>query len=461
MLFIISTNDPQRNDNSLLSWSTLSWSLWEAIDSSSDSKDKELDNLVKKVNEDDNKKLEELNESASWSKGWSKWLFSFFNRDRSNDDNILTETSVWNIGNEIENKDINEIGQEAIEEKSEWIFNKLFRSKDEIIKEEDKLESKENTKTSANEVNSTDTESEIDLAENTWEVTVSSIVNTWGNLSKTQSHKAHTLPNASEAYMNQYAKEDIQISIPMVQPGLKTQVGKNFQIGVYSLKLNNADFNQTLAYMSKWDIVKQHTEENIYGCFLAEIITSRKNHYNIGKKGYVCKGYLRDVIHTTMKVNRTQNVKIPTPTVQKMHKSEINQSEKILPEESSSLPIVNVISDEARLGNDEFLPPEENRIDDNKSFLPQEINNTSATSNIEGNGFNFLYKDTKVWDVIVLQSSAVNIWGYTVHRGDYLDQTSPSDANGCFEVYVHKIVSVYTNPEAQGKTGRVCIENLK
>lgn len=74
----------------------------------------------------------------------------------------------------------------------------------------------------------------------------------------------------------------------------ETAVGKRFTIDVYSLKLNNKYFNQALAYMMKWDIVEQVSEENIYGCFQVEIISSLHISNN-GKIGYVCKKYLAPV----------------------------------------------------------------------------------------------------------------------------------------------------------------------
>jgi hypothetical protein len=56
---------------------------------------------------------------------------------------------------------------------------------------------------------------------------------------------------------------------------LETSVGKEFQIGVHALKLNNKYFNETLGYMMKGDKVKQLQAENAKGCFEVEIITAQ------------------------------------------------------------------------------------------------------------------------------------------------------------------------------------------
>ncbi len=75
-------------------------------------------------------------------------------------------------------------------------------------------------------------------------------------------------------------------------------IGKKYQVAVASLKLNNMSFTQVLWYLSAGDIVEQKTQENINGCFEIKVLQA-KNIKNIGKEGYVCKKYLKDVQENT------------------------------------------------------------------------------------------------------------------------------------------------------------------
>jgi len=75
---------------------------------------------------------------------------------------------------------------------------------------------------------------------------------------------------------------------------LLTEVGKEFQVGVTSLKLNDKTFTKKLAYLKQGDVVEQLTAENTYGCFQVKIVSSAISG-NEGKIGYVCKKYLKDV----------------------------------------------------------------------------------------------------------------------------------------------------------------------
>lgn len=108
-----------------------------------------------------------------------------------------------------------------------------------------------------------------------------------GSLIKNTANVANTASVES-----QYAFQHVEaIELPGVN--LVTEVGKTFEIGVHSLKLNNKYFNQTLGYMLEGDTVKQLTEENSRGCFQVEV-TSSKTTTNTGKIGYVCKKYLTE-----------------------------------------------------------------------------------------------------------------------------------------------------------------------
>lgn len=95
---------------------------------------------------------------------------------------------------------------------------------------------------------------------------------------------------------------------------LESFIGKKYAIWVYSLKLNNAYFNETLAYMMEWDIVEQITKENAYGCFKVKISDSVISNNN-GKQGYVCKKYLMDVVvpQETIEQGKSEKSSMETP----------------------------------------------------------------------------------------------------------------------------------------------------
>jgi hypothetical protein len=98
---------------------------------------------------------------------------------------------------------------------------------------------------------------------------------------------------ASNANIQKYAPEILSSSAMYPGIDLETEIGKQFEIGVHSLKLNNMYFNDTLAYMMQGDSIKQLTTENSYGCFEVKITDSQLAR-NIGKTWYVCKKYLRE-----------------------------------------------------------------------------------------------------------------------------------------------------------------------
>jgi hypothetical protein len=106
--------------------------------------------------------------------------------------------------------------------------------------------------------------------------------------------KSGTDKNYLSADIQKYAHEVLSNS--MIYPGidLETKIGNIFEVGVYSLKLNNKNFNVTLGYMMQWDTIRQLTSENAHGCFEIEIIQSQLDH-SIGKIGYVCKKYLQEL----------------------------------------------------------------------------------------------------------------------------------------------------------------------
>lgn len=93
---------------------------------------------------------------------------------------------------------------------------------------------------------------------------------------------------------------------------ISTAPGKEFQIWVHSLKLNNKNFTQKLGVLIKGDVVKQLWVENSRGCFEIEVLESQKLE-NLQKKGYVCKKYLAEKEEPSTVVTQiqdTQDIKI-------------------------------------------------------------------------------------------------------------------------------------------------------
>lgn len=100
-----------------------------------------------------------------------------------------------------------------------------------------------------------------------------------------------TTQNAIETYAPEILSHKVEIDYPGLD--LETEVGNEYEVWVYSLKLNNKFFNETLWYMMQGDVVKQLTQENSFGCFEVEVL-SAKNEDNVWKNGYVCKKYLSE-----------------------------------------------------------------------------------------------------------------------------------------------------------------------
>ena len=258
MLFIISSNNKTPEDINLDAIATGS------IETIEESEEADLDNLVKMISEDEQES--EVNESEesedeqmeeSEEKGFFAKLFSRKQNEESEDEEVMSdiEDSIDEIMEDTEESDASEESEEDDDEKEGGIFSKLFKK-------------------------SNDDEDITVVSEDMW--------NTTSNLVKdVNSEKV-----VSTEIITTYAPEVLGYEYPGVD--LATEIGKKFEVGVYSLKLNNAYFNETLGYMLKGDTVTQLTDENVYGCFMVEV-SNAVNPENVGKKWYVCKKYLQDV----------------------------------------------------------------------------------------------------------------------------------------------------------------------
>ena len=409
MLFVISTNDPKARDIQNGSGGVIS------VDEEDTQK---LDNLVKRVNEEG-----EVKEGKEESE--KKWLLSMFgwwdNDTEEKEYKTLSGALKWDTDDIVKMekwdagvKTIGDVvGSSSTDEESgekKWFFNKLFWKDDqditintegtwaEMVEGENAWEKKE--------MNQWDAKAWDTIVSNVW------VSNKDGNLIKAWG--TNPKMNASDAYMHQYSKELVQKTTPMVQPGLKTAIGKYFEIGVHTLKLNNADFNQTLAYMNRWDQIKQITKENSYGCFLAEIVT---NTYasNVGKRWYVCKGYLKDVdassvasTHSTTSSNPTS----PAPTTNSTTAS--NNANTITNDNNTSVSSVSTVK--------------------------------------------YTWVQTQIGDLVLIENSNYTFpSGHKLYYWDSVDQMTELDENGCFTAHVCKS----SNPDALGHVARICMGDIK
>lgn len=330
------------------------------------------------------------------------------------------ETASWDILDEWEEKaslfdklfgekEIPEETEEEKQEQQEKSDNADANENKETAKSSEEEAAKNNDSNNTENKNTTETEKqEVTKVENTQTkteeketakndntqttVTASPISVVGGNISK-NSGTSHALANASLAYMHQYSKEIQDSESKLVYPGLdlKTKIGKEFEVGVHMLKLNNANFDVKLALMNHGDRLKQLTKETQYGCFMIEVVDA-KNRANIGKKGFVCKKYLQEASAT--KQSNTQKNKVvkkitpaPTPKIEAQEQIVPASQESFLPTETEIVekrivPTESFLPEEPIIipsSEESFLPAEaevvEKRIVPTESFLPEENSN--------------------------------------------------------------------------------------
>lgn len=246
MLFIISSNNKAGED-------TLTGSA--NIETLTGAEKEDLDNLVDMIDGEENEVSEEENEQA---------------------DETQENSSQEVITDDADNAEAQT--QEDTQEEKEGFFSKMFGGKSENTQEVNEE--------ITDEVSENYTATQENLVKDTKETQISS----------------------ETAYAVQTYAPEIYAQ-PISYPGenIETQVGKEYEIWVHSLKLNNKYFNETLGYMMKGDRIVQLGEENAYGCFEVEILAA-ENTDNIGKVGYVCKKYLSDTNASTQQEVSQENV---------------------------------------------------------------------------------------------------------------------------------------------------------
>lgn len=264
MLFIISSSNNGGND--VLEGNSNTW-----IISSETATWNNLDELINMLDWEDDIMSEEVETVDSQEK---KWFFSFFKRWDDSWDNVKgsEKTSSGEISDDENKQDVKDLNivtenndSNENEEDSEGIFSKLFGSEDNIDK------------------NSENKEDSFVVSSNT-----QNILNESGNLVKDTGNEESV--NIDYSYAPE-VKNNYEMNLPGYN--LETAIGNRYELAVKSLKLNNKYFNETLWYLSNWDIVTQISAENSYGCFE---VTVEKN----AKQGYVCKKWF-------IKADDTQN----------------------------------------------------------------------------------------------------------------------------------------------------------
>ncbi len=210
-------------------------------------------------------------ETLSWSEDLDT-LMKMINEDNEDNKNADLWGEKQELVKVVDNN--SKTSQEDEKKIKQGFFSKLFRKNN----KNEKWDKKEDTGIKKNTIQE---KSKGNLIKKTGEQQVS--ISSYSNIKK---------------YAPEILKES---SYPGIN--LETKIGKQYKIGVHSLKLNNAYFNKTLAYMMKGDRVKQRTEENSYGCFQVEVLSGKKN---VGKIGYVCKKYLEeDTINDILREEKT------------------------------------------------------------------------------------------------------------------------------------------------------------
>lgn len=303
MLFLISSNQkadaPETpssgSGNTVVSESGSIQELVNKIEA--EEKIKQEEKREEKDSQENSEKQEAEMASGSWdtSQKHSEGFWSFLTKERETtkiEDKEDTEhkENKWEEGSgviieEIEKSQTGSTLEEKNEKAGFWSF--LTRSKREDISDEQK-EDEELTASWLTIQNETQTQENKSSSQET----VSSTTIPAQNNASGGNYVKSTQGNTS--YYRDSASKNIQKTQSQNWPGvdLTTAIGKSYQVGVYSLKLNNATFSQTLGYLMQGDYLTQLTSENSYGCF--QVRVDYAQHISAGTTGYVCKKYLSD-----------------------------------------------------------------------------------------------------------------------------------------------------------------------
>jgi len=273
MLFIIWSNDTQRLNTS---WSWVSnsgsTSSWET--------DKNLDELMRLINDDETQEEEE-EESIEYKEN---------NIDTNNWEELQKEVTQIQ---DVDDIDVDDIVED--EEEKTGFFARLFGrdNQEEVLEETTSQSGSISWKANDNPITQNVTEesmsegdSESDTAQSEYNASENKI-----------NYNANIIKSSSQNTAKKYVDENIAL------PGsnLETTVGKEYQIWVQMLKLNDKTFTKKIGLMEQGDIVTQLTPENEFGCFKVRVATDEKI-------GYVCKKYLASIDTVTNESDTTITV---------------------------------------------------------------------------------------------------------------------------------------------------------
>jgi len=316
MLFIISSSDP--SNSKILTGSLASSGQENIVDS-------ELEELVEKINESEEIVSDEsrIKNEAVEKQGLKSRFMSLFQRKGEVSTTGKIDTSIEepkdeesgeesgkkdDISKKIDDESMkeNKNKEEELEndtEKKEGIISRIFSKKDSV--DNDWEENEKDWKVSKDEEEKMEEENPQEL-ENMEKSNGSSedhiVVATTGVKTNRSNHIAKGTSNMnSEAHSRarKYAPEVLWANIHLPGVDLETAIGKSFQVGVHSLRINNSNFSQKLGYLMMGDTITQLTSENSYGCFMMRVDDSRVAS-SVGKEGYVCKKYLTETSDDTI-----------------------------------------------------------------------------------------------------------------------------------------------------------------
>lgn len=312
MLFIISSNNVETSDESQ-SWSIISnsWTIkWE------------LDEIAEKMKLDNTSTWSVWEEDVQESEK-KKWFFSFLKKDTIEESNPEEEQ---------DNLEVKENKKQTESEKKETGKMNIESQEDE------KQDDKEEKKGLLSKLFwwSKD-EEESNIVEEWWSIEVEnqgSINGKWedkqdsmNDTSVVLSHKNDGLTKKSENKKSHWISKIARDIAPEIYGeselpwiNLETAVWNTYKVWVYSLKLNNKYFSETLGYLKKWDTLLQKTAENSFGCFNVEVISS-ENKSNNTKLWYVCKKWLEADNSIMQEANNTLEVE----------PEQVEQTDEVLP----------------------------------------------------------------------------------------------------------------------------------
>ena len=253
---------------------------------------------------------------------------------------------------------------------------------------------------------------------------------------------------------------------PLPGVNLKTAIGNTYKLWVNGLKLNNAYFNKSLGVINKWDVVKQLTHENKYGCFKVNVISGDV----AGKDWYVCKKWFTKNTNNVHIQNNVITTKIGD--IHTVSPKQLKLNNKTF---DTTLTVMNAWDKLEQIGNENkhgcfqvrMLTGTANDIGRVwyvcKKYLGSDSSVAQASSSTALHSY-AMSRSTKVWDTHTISAHSLklnnayftkNLW--YLSYGDSVEQLSVENTRGCFQVKV--ITSMVSS--STGKIGYVCKKYLK